>query len=436
MTRRYGALLRILGVAFGWAVIVGNSIGAGILRAPGEIAQAVPSYPVFFLLWVVAGLYALLGALSLAELGAMIPESGGQTVFVRRAFGAFPGFAVAWSDWVSVGAATAAIVIVLVDAIVALAPGLTPARTLLVSAVILGLCAAQWRGVRAGSGIQLLTTGLKAVAFSVLILVCFLAVPEPAGARAASAALPLTAAGIVVGMQSLIFTYDGWNGVLYFSGEVTHPGRDIPRSMVMGVLSVTAVYLLLNAAFLRLIPLPTMAGDPMVADTAAQLVFGESGTAIIRILIAVSLVSAANANLLIGSRILYATGVRAVNRGGTPTTALAVTTAVALGFAASGTFNRAIAVAAFFFVANYTASFASVFWLRRKEPGAIRPYRAWGFPLTTGIVLAGSVAFLIAAILADPRNSIFALLLLAASYPIHHLLRRSLPELSMESEPT
>jgi APA family basic amino acid/polyamine antiporter len=437
MTPRYGKLLRVLGVAFGWAVIVGNTIGAGILRAPGEVAQAVPSYPLFFLLWVVAGAYALLGALTLAELGAMIPESGGQTVFVRRAFGAYPGFAAAWGDWLGICASAAAITIVLVDSAVALVPRLTGSHSLLAALVIVGLAAGQWRGIKAGSGIQLVTSGLKAAAFVALIIACFVApAPEHVATAARTVALPITAAGIVLGLQALIFTYDGWTGVLYFSGEVNDPGRDIPRATLTGVLSVTAIYLLLNAAFVRLIPLSAMAGDPMVADTTAQIVFGRGGTALIRLLIAVSLLSAVNANLLMGSRVLYATGARAVNAGGTPTAALAITTGISVAFLASGAFNRVIAMAAFFFVANYTASFAAVFWLRHKEPDTRRPFRAWGYPVTTGIVLAGSVAFLIAAVAADPRNSIYAIVLLAASYPIHHLLRRLMPELSMESQTT
>lgn len=433
MNRRYGRLLRVLGVAFGWAVIVGNSIGAGILRTPGELAQAVPSYPLFLLLWIVGGVYALLGALSLAELGAMIPESGGQTVFVRRAFGAYPGFAVAWSDWLSTCASVAAVTIVLADAALALAPRLSGFRTVLSVVVILGLSAGQWRGIKAGSGIQLATSGLKAMAFAALIIVCFLAVPPARETGAVAQSLPLTAAGIVLGLQALIFTYDGWSGMLYFSGEVNQPGRDIPRSMVIGVLSVTVIYLLLNAAFVHLIPLSAMAGDPLVADSAAQIVFGRGGTAVIRVLITISLLSTMNASLMMGSRVLYATGVRAVNTGGTPTVALAITTGISLAFLASGTFNKVIAMAAFFFVANFTASFLAVFWLRRKEPATSRPYRAWGYPVTTGIVLTGSVAFLIAAVVADPRNSVYAIILLAASYPIHHFLRRLMPELSMES---
>ncbi|MGQ0561253.1 MAG: APC family permease [Gemmatimonadota bacterium] len=420
MNPRSGHLLRILGVAFGWAVTVGNTIGAGILRAPGEVAQAVPSYLPFFLVWTAGGLYALLGALSLAELGAMIPQSGGQTVFVRRAFGAYPGFAVAWSDWLSTCASAAAVTIVLVEAIGGLLPAVSPAHALLGAIIMLVFAAAQWHGIREGSAVQVITSVLKGGAFAALIVVCFLMRAEHSGAVPAGA---VSAAGIVIALQAMIFTYDGWAGVLYFSGEMKEPGRDIPRSMFMGVVSVLAIYLLVNAAFLSVIPLAEMAGDPLVADTVAQHVFGRGGTALLRVLIAVSLLSAINASMLMAPRILYATGIERVNPGGTPTHALAISTVVTLVLVVTGTFNQIIAMAAFFFVANYSASFAAVFQLRRREPGLPRPYRAWGFPVTTAFVLAGSLAFLIAVVVADPRTSAFAVLLLALTIPIHRFLK-------------
>jgi basic amino acid/polyamine antiporter, APA family len=424
MIKPSGQLLRVLGIPFGWAVIVGNTIGAGILRAPGEVARSVPSYTMFFVLWVAAGVYAMLGALSLAELGTMVPESGGQTVFVRRAFGRYPGFAVAWSDWLSTCASVAAVTIVLVDALTSLVPALGSAHSVIGAAIVLFFAAAQWSGIKTGSGIQIVTSVLKALAFIALIVACFL-IKAPEQAVRASTVGVVTFAGIIVALQALIYTYDGWNGILYFSGEVTNPKDDIPRSIFSGVISVIVIYLLLNVGFLRLIPLRAMAGDPMVADTASKLVFGTIGSTVIRVLIAVSLLSAINALILMASRIFYAMGARQVNVGGTPTTALMVSTVVAVGFVMTGAFNTVAAIAAFFFVINYTASFSAVFHLRRREPDAPRPYRAWGYPYTTAIVLLGSIAFLIASVIADPRHSAYAIALLIASYPLHRWIERA-----------
>ena len=396
-------------------------IGAGILRAPGEVAQATSSVWVFFLLWIAGALYALLGALSLAELGAMTPESGGQTVFVRRAFGAYPGFAVGWSDWISTCASVAAIAIVFAESVAAVFPATMPWKPALASAVVLLLMATHWQGVRSSGRVQTITSAAKAIAFGALIVACFVAASR--ADHSISAFGPQTL-GIIVALQAVIYTYDGWTAILYFSGEVTDPGKEIPRSMVAGLLSVTAIYLLLIAAFVALLGLSEMAQAPLVADRAAGIVFGSGGTAIIRGLIAVALISAVSANLLMSTRVAYALGARSVNPGGTPTTALAISTAVTIAFASTGTFQRVIAVAAFFFVANYTASFLSVFWLRRREPDAPRPYRAWGYPWSTGVALLGSIAFLIGAVVADPRHSAIAIALLVLSYPVFKWWKR------------
>ncbi|HEY0673787.1 MAG TPA: amino acid permease [Longimicrobiales bacterium] len=419
-------LLRVLGVAFGWAVTLGSMIGAGILRAPGEVAQATTVPLVFFALWLAGALYAALGALSLAELGAMTPESGGQTVFVRRAFGDYPGFAVGWSDWISTCAAVAAIAIVLAESLGAVVSALFPFKAAVASAVVLLLMAAHWRGVRTSGKVQLFTSAAKAAVFALLIAACFLG-----GEQGAAVTRTAPMISVIIALQAVIYTYDGWNAVLYFSGELKDPGREIPRSMLIGLGSVTVVYLLINAAFLLVLGLDGMAGSTLVADDVAQLVFGVAGTSFVRALIVVSLLSAVSANLLMGTRVIYALGraqgrgfAQSINAGGTPTTALAISTAITIAFAATGAFERVIAVAAFFFVANYTVSFLAVFWLRRKEPHAPRPYRAWGYPLSTGLALLGSLAFLAGAVIADPRHSAVAVALLVLSYPVFRLMKR------------
>jgi APA family basic amino acid/polyamine antiporter len=201
--------------------------------------------------------------------------------------------------------------------------------------------------------------------------------------------------------------------------------------MLVGLFSVTALYLLVNAAFVVVLGLDGTAGSALVADDVAQIVFGPGGTSLLRTLIAISLLSAVSANLLMATRVIYALGkaqgittTQAVNAGGTPTFALALSTAITIGFAATGAFERVIAVAAFFFVANYTASFLSVFWLRRKEPETPRPYRAWGHPFSTATALLGSIAFLVSAIIGDPRHSAIAVGLLLLSYPVFRLIRK------------
>ncbi len=428
------SLLRVFGVAFGVAVAVGNTIGAGILRTPGEIARELPSGILIMTLWVAGGVYALLGAVSLAELGAMIPKSGGQTVFVRRALGTYAGFAVGWSDWISTCASIAFVSIVIGEYTAVVLPGVAAWQTAIAVGVAIGFALLHARGVKLAAKTQLVTSAAKAVAFLLLIVACFVlggdaAAPPDTGIVRTGSLL----AGVVLALQAVIYTYDGWTGPIYFSEEVKNPGRDIPRAMVGGVLAITAIYLLTNAAFLYVLPVSAMAGQPLVAATAAGAIFGDQGDLIIRLLTILSMLSAINALTLMAPRVLYAMGAsgllpaaQKVDDRGTPTVSLLLSTIVVVIFTVTGTVNSVGAMAAFFFVANYALSFLSVFVLRKKEPHTPRPYRAWGYPLTTGTVLIGSVAFLVAVVLGDTRNALYAIGLLAVSYPIFLLLERRL----------
>ncbi|HKH73358.1 MAG TPA: amino acid permease, partial [Vicinamibacterales bacterium] len=182
-------LLPVLGLGFGLAVTVGNAIGAGILRAPGEVAGHLPVTWLYLSVWVVGGLYALLGAIQLAELGAMIPRSGGQYVFSRYALGEYPGFIVGWSDWISTAGTAAAVSIVIGEFSVALFPALAGRATAIATALIIIFAVAQWRGIKWGSVIQNTTSLLKTVAFLTLAIAAFAIGGEPAPVEGAPAPL-------------------------------------------------------------------------------------------------------------------------------------------------------------------------------------------------------------------------------------------------------
>jgi APA family basic amino acid/polyamine antiporter len=424
-----GRLLRVVGVGFGLAVAIGNTIGAGILRTPGDVAAQLPNLWLFLGVWVAGGLYALLGAISIAELGTMIPRSGGQYVFAQRALGNYAGFVVGWSDWLSTCGTTAAVSIVIGEYTGVLFPRLAGRTVLIASAVAIIFAVLQWRGIRWGSRVQNTTSLLKALAFVALVVACF----AFGGGRGLEAnlqsstvqtQLPLMLA-LMTALQAVIYTYDGWTGVIYFSEEVRDPARDIPRALFGGVLSIICIYLLVNLALVYVLPLSQIAGEKLAVGAAAAVVFGAYGDTVIRVLTIVSMLSGINAYHLMASRVLFSMSrdglcsdrAVKVNEGGTPTVALFVSLIVALVFILSGTFNQVINVLAFFFVANYTMSFISLFVLRWREPELPRPFRAWGYPLTTALALLGSLAFLAGAAASDTRNSIYALLLLAASYP-------------------
>jgi basic amino acid/polyamine antiporter, APA family len=431
LNRRRRGLLAVLGVTFGLAVTIGNTIGAGILRTPGAIAEHLPSFWLFLSVWVIGGTYALLGSNALSELGTMTPRSGGQYVFVRRALGDYAGFIVGWSDWISTCGATAAMVIVVGEYTVVLFPRLRIIEV--VALVTLALFTlVQWFGVRAGAVAQDLTTLLKLIAFVILIGACFyIGTRNPAASAFDTEREGSLLLAFVLSLQAVIYTYDGWSAVVYFSEEVKKPGRDIPRSMIGGALSVTAIYLLINVGFMRVVPLGTIAGSKLAAGTVARYIFGPHGDTVLRGLMVVALLSAVNSSVLMAPRVIFAMShdglfwrsAREVNRGGTPDVALLFSSALTAIFIVTGTFYDVIAKLAFFFVANYALSFISLFVLRRREPAAERPYRAWGHPITTAVALAASLLFLGGAVTEDLHNSLWALALLALSVPVFLFVR-------------
>jgi basic amino acid/polyamine antiporter, APA family len=438
-----GRLLRVLGVGFGLAVIIGNTIGAGIFRAPGGIAQQVPNAWLFLGLWIVGGVYAFLGAIALAELGTMLPESGGQYVFSRYALGEYAGFIVGWSDWISTCGTTAAVSIVIADFSGVLFPALAGKSVPIAVAITVLFAVLQWRGIVLGSQVQNVTSLLKALAFLILIVAAFAlgsrgatAAPVVNPAASIGSAIPFVA--VMLALQSVIYTYDGWSGVVYFSEEVKDPGRNVPRSLFGGILLIFLIYMLVNLALLYVLGLAGVAGQEFAAGAAARAIFGQSGETILIALTIVSMLSGINAYHLMATRVIFAMsrdglflrGAATVNSGGTPAIALFCSAAVAVMFIVfAKKFEIVIAALAFFFVANYALSFLAVFVLRWREPGKERPYRAWGYPWTTGLALIGSVAFLVGAVAGDlaapsgTKASVYAVILLAASYPVFRLVK-------------
>ena len=425
----------MLGVGFGLAVIIGNTIGAGIFRAPGTIAGQLPNVWFFLGVWVLGALYALLGAIAIAELGTMIPRSGGQYVYSRYALGEYAGFVVGWSDWISSCGSTATVSLLIGQFSGALVPAFAERGPVVAAVVAIVFAALQWRGIVWGSNIQNLTSLLKALAFLALIVAAFMLGGGGSFTDPAPVPFPLSLAlivPVVISLREVIYTYDGWSGVIYFSEEVKNPSRDIPRSLFGGVLTIAAIYLLVNLALLYVLPILKIAEQEFAAGRAATEIFGARGDTIFRVLTIVSMLSGINALHLMATRVifgmsrdgLFTTQAAVVNKGGTPSVSLWLSALVALLFIIfGGTAGQVITIVSFFFVANYVLSFISLFVLRRREPEKPRPYRAWGHPWTTGLALVGSVLFLAGAVASDTVNSLYALALLAVSYPVFRVIK-------------
>jgi APA family basic amino acid/polyamine antiporter len=427
-----GHLLAVLGVGFGLAVTIGNAVGAGILRTPGVVAGHLQTMWPFVMVWVVGALYAFLGANALAELGTLVPRSGGQYVFVRRGLGDYAGFVVGWSDWISTCGTTAAVAIALGGYTVGLFPDVRTGQVVAL-AVVAVFTIIQWLGIRAGGAVQNVTSLVKALALLFFIGACFwLGTRSPSDGTA----LTLDREGslffaFILALQSVIYTYDGWSAVIYFSEEVKDSGRAIPRAMLSGVATIAIIYILINVAFLLVVSLPSIAGSDLAAGVVVERIFGNGGANVLRGFGVLILLSAVSSNVLMAPRVLYAMAKdrlfwRAagdVNRGGTPDVALLISSLVAAAFIVTNTFDTVIAKLAFFFVANYTLSFIALIVLRRREPDAPRPYRAWGHPFTTVIAILASIAFLGGAIAGDPRSSFHAIALLVLSVPVYFAIK-------------
>ncbi len=423
-----GKLLSVLGVAFGLAGSVGGTIGAGILRTPGLVAAQLHTPSLALLAWLVGGLYALLGAICIAELAASMPRAGGWYVYAEQAFGRRAGWLVGWTDWLAhcIGLAWVATTVgeLLADWLTAEVATNWQGRALALLVLAL-FSTVQLLGVRAGGASQELLSLVKAVAFLSLAAASFVlpAADPSASAAADSAALlnqgPALAIGAVLALQAVITTFDGWASPVYFAEEFSDPSRDLPRSLIGGVLAVLALYLLINAALLHVLPMSVLSQANLPAADAARNLLGQPGGQVISAVALVSLLGLINTVVMAAPRILFGLSrdqlmpatLSGVNPGGTPTAALVLTSGFAGLLVMAGSFDHLLGMGAFLYVGLPLSGIAAQLWLRRQQPELPRPYLSWGYPLTPWLVGAGSLAFLIGAVVSDTADSLLALAL-------------------------
>jgi APA family basic amino acid/polyamine antiporter len=432
--RATSRLLRVLGVGFGIAVVIGGTIGVGILRTPGTVLARIGSAPLAVTLWILGGIYSLLGAVALAELATMIPEAGGYFSYARRAFGRRVAFVVGWSDLLVYCTALAYLSIAIGEFFIALRPASVVGAKWIAIAVLTLAAGLQCAGIRVSARAQEGMSALKALGFGGLAVACLAAGswPDSAPLPPPTQSLPVQ---LVLAFQLVIGTYGGWYSAIYFAEEDTDPARNLPRALIAGVLCLTAIYVALNLALLAVLPATTMAVSALPAADAAAVLFGPRASQVITALSIVSLAGIVHPVMMIGTRVLFAvvrdqrpaSRLTHVNRGGTPVFALAAVTGAALVLVVSGTFDRLLAMVAVFASCNYIGAMLTLLVLRRKEPDAARPVRAWGYPWSVWLVLLVSAAFLCGAIVGDPLNSAAALLLLLASWPVRRLLASKQP---------
>jgi APA family basic amino acid/polyamine antiporter len=428
-------LTRILGLGFGVAVIFGGTVGVGILRLPGMIAGDMRSFWPILLIWIIGGSYALLGANAISELGTAMPQAGGFYIYSKRAFGPAAGFAMGWADWLNNCAVVAFGSVAAAEYLAVLFPQLLHAQTPTALALLFIFCALQWNSLRISSSVQQIASSITAITFVVLAVACLLhhatilpaspTTPPHAGTFLRGV-VPLVAA-----LRAVVVTYDGWYEAIYFTEEDTNAAKHLPRAMIGGVILVLGLYLLMNIAFLHVLSIPTLAASTLPAADAARLVFPAGSATFVTVLSLLTLLSLINAVLLGAPRILLAIGrdglfssrAAQVAQGGTPRIALMLSAAVAALLISTGKLDDILAVAAILVAAIYSVNYIAVFVLRAREPDLPRPYRAWGHPLTTGLVLAASLAFLLADVHDDPYGTLRAAALLLLALPVYAFMR-------------
>ena len=427
-----GRLPRRLGPWSTGAVTVGIMIGSGVFRVPAAAAAQSGSAEAMMLAWVVGGLVALAGALALAEVAALFPRAGGMYVYLREAYGPMVAFLFGWVYLVVIPAGAGAIALVFSEYLGRLVPPVAGHVRLVASGLIIGLAAAQYRSVRFGAGIQNVSTAAKVAAILALAAAAFVLGP-PGGAWTARETLhPFTAGGFGLAMVTVLWAYNGWQDVTCLSGEVIEPQRTLPRALVGGTATVIAVYLLLNAAYLKVLSLSEVAASPLVAADAAVRVVGQAGSSLVAGLVCLATFGSLNAVLMAIPRVFWAMAddglffrsVAAVHpRFRTPHVAIAALATLSVLYLALQSFEQLIEAFILASLPFWGLSVAAVLVLRRTRPELPRPYRTPGYPVVPLCFVAAMAALLVNAFREHPSAAVTTLGAVASGVPLYYIWR-------------
>ncbi|HLA55712.1 MAG TPA: APC family permease [Flavobacterium sp.] len=419
-------LKKVLGVAFGLAVVVGSTIGVGILRTPGSIAALLPNATLIISCWTAIGLYILLAASSYAELTTMLPKAGGAYNYIKRAFGNYAGFINGWFDFICNAIAPAYFCIVLGEYSILIFPEMAGYDKPIALCFLTLFALINLPGVNSGSWTQKITSTIKIILFLVLIVGCFShhSALQPANTKQTIVVGSGLLIALFKSLQLIMGTYDGWMSVSFFAEEDSDPNKNIPKSYLIGALTIGVLYVLINAAILYVLPVDEIAKSPLAASDAASVAFGKwSGTLMTAVAI-FSLVSILNAYMMIPSRILYGMGrdgffikqSTVVNKGGTPYYSLLICYAFAFVLVLFSSFEALFGLATFMMTFVTGFAFASLIMLRKKEPDLFRPYRAFGYPFTTWLALIVTIALFIGFAFSDTTSLLIVLGIILLSY--------------------
>jgi APA family basic amino acid/polyamine antiporter len=415
------------------AVIIGGTIGLGILRTPGEVAAVVPDPLMFVSLWVLGGLFVLLTAIVVAELMGMTPRSGGTYALVRRAYGPFPGFVIGWVDWLSFVGDIAVKAIVVTEFAAMLIPAADKWQTPLAIIVSSVFAALQLRSVALGAKIQEIAAAV--IAMIIVGFAVALVFAESTVSNATSIPVEVNGLGAwSLVIASIIYTYDGWSYPAYFSGEIKGGGGAVARACIKGTVIIILLYVfLLVAALAWKVPLASLAGKEFALASALEMAVSPLASTVVLVVAIVMLLAHQNLLYMSAPRILQALAVdglavkRAgeISKGGNPIFAVLLSWGLSVGLIMIGDFESLLHLSVFFYMFIYVVLIAGVIILRSRQPDADRPYRAWGHPWSTYICLFAWLLMGLYEAVAEIETAAYALIMVAISWPVYRHLVRS-----------
>ena len=444
------ALERRLGPFDAAAIVISNVIGGGIFFVPVIVAMMVPHGGGMLAVWLAGGALAFTGAMAYAELAALRPRAGGEYVYLRDAFGPLAAFLSGWTSFVAgFSGAIAASALALADyagRFVPRAADATPLLTLplpwlplIVSpkaivalAAIAALSLIHMRGLGPGSLVQNVPAAVKTSALVLFVALGFALGRGDAAQITAGTAAPVS--GMLLALVPVMFSYSGWNAAAYVAEEVRDPGRNVPLALGLGTVAVVVIYLALNALYLYAMPVAELAslGDVRLIDRAAERLFGFVAGNVIAVFTIVSLAASISAMVLAGPRVYYAMArdgmflpgaARVHAQFRTPASAIVAQAVWSGVLVLSGTLSQLVSYTGFAVVLFAAIAVSALFVLRRREPDAPRPFRAWGYPWAPGIFVLASAAMVVNEMIRNGRTALVGLAVIAVGIPVYYVFK-------------
>ena len=448
MTQPRPELARDLNLSHAGAVVVGTIIGSGIFLVPSEMMQAVGSARLVYLAWMVGGLLSFFGALTYAELGAMKPQAGGEYVYVRDAYGPLAGFLYSWTWFLIAKPGSIATITTGLVRILGTFPAFSffshpfVSRPLTINygqlAAIVATALISWLnyiGVRRAGEFQLLFTLLKVAIILGIVAVGF----SYTGGTWANFATEFTGAkggvaGFFAALVAALWAYDGWNDLNMVAGEIRNPQRNIPLSLIWGVATVGALYILVNAAVQYVLPASAIAGSERPASDAVALVLGHLGASLVSAGMAISMLVTLNGTIMSGARVPFAMArdgyffhamAEVHPRFRTPSVAIVVQCGLAIVLLLlGGSFRQFFSLTIFAEWMFYMIAASTVFVFRRREPHADRPYRVWGYPIVPALFVLVAAALLYYTFTDNLKSSVGGCVAILAGVPVFYIFAR------------